>query len=199
MNETSKANKRRAKDPLFQKVFKGHGIDIGGGSDPLIPSKDFPNMLSVKKFDTDVGNAQYILEYEKPESYDFVYSSHCLEHMLDPYGAIESWCKLVKLGGYLILVVPDEDLYEQGVFPSRFNSSHRFTFTIGKPKSWCFYSINIDEACAIALQIPSVFNKWRKVKCNVESTGYDFRKMCVGIDQTEGDVEANIEVVLERK
>ena len=151
MNETSKANKRRANNPLFQKAFKGHGIDIGGGDDSLSVSDDFPGILSVKKFDTDTGNAQYILEYEKPESYDFVYSSHCLEHMLDPYGALESWSKLVKRGGYLILVVPDEDLYEQGVFPSRFNSSHKFTFALDKPKSWSYWSINVVHLIEVAL------------------------------------------------
>jgi len=37
--------------------------------------------------------------------------------------------------------VPDEDLYEQGVFPSTF----KWTFTIGKAQSWCPKSINLIE------------------------------------------------------
>ena len=43
------------------------------------------------------------------------------------------------------LVVPDEDLYEQGVFPSRFNDDHKATFTISKSRSWSAKSINVLE------------------------------------------------------
>jgi hypothetical protein len=53
------------------------------------------------------------------------------------------WWKLVKPGGYLFILVPDEDLYEQGVFPSRFNDDHKATFTIAKSNSWSHKSINV--------------------------------------------------------
>jgi hypothetical protein len=36
-------------------------------------------------------------------------------------------------------------LYEQGVFPSRFNSDHKATFTISKTKSWSAVSHNVLE------------------------------------------------------
>lgn len=39
--------------------------------------------------------------------------------------------------------MPDEDLYEQGVFPSRFNADHKSTFTISKYQSWSPVSINL--------------------------------------------------------
>jgi SAM-dependent methyltransferase len=77
------------------------------------------------------------------EQFDFVYSSHCLEHMRDPRSALLEWWKLVKPGGHLLFIVPDEDLYEQGVFPSRFNSDHKATFTISKARSWSPVSINV--------------------------------------------------------
>ena len=48
-----------------------------------------------------------------------------------------------KKGGYLIVTVPDEDLYEQGVFPSKFNLNHKWTFTIYKEKTWSKKSINL--------------------------------------------------------
>ncbi len=63
--------------------------------------------------------------------------------MRDPAHALAGWWSLVRPGGYLVLIVPDEDLYEQGVFPSRFNSDHKFTFTIKKNKSWSPVSINV--------------------------------------------------------
>ena len=39
--------------------------------------------------------------------------------------------------------MPDEDLYEQGRFPSTFNHDHKWTFTIFKTKSWCVRSLNL--------------------------------------------------------
>ena len=40
-------------------------------------------------------------------------------------------------------MVPDEDMYEQGEFPSTWNGDHKFTFTISKKNSWSPKSINI--------------------------------------------------------
>lgn len=189
-NETKKANLRRAKDNLFVKeVFVGDGFDVGCGQDKLDICPEFPNIKSVKGFDKKDGNAQHILKYEERE-YDFVYSSHCLEHMLDPGLALFNWSCLVKRDGYLIIIIPDEDLYEQGTFPSINNKDHKYTFSIDKFKSWSPVSINIDELIQHALP------NWRVIKMEVESTGYDFNRQGSGVDQTREGAEANIEVVL---
>jgi len=74
---------------------------------------------------------------------DFVHSSHCLEHMRDPREAMHHWLRVLKAGGHLIVTVPDEDLYEQGIFPSTFNPDHKWTFTMHKTKSWSDKSINL--------------------------------------------------------
>src|SRR4029453_10158590 len=79
------------------------------------------------------------------ERFDMVFSSHALEHMHQPDDAIQrGWC-LVAAGGCMIVIVPDEDLYEQGVFPSRFNSDHKATFTLSKRRSWSSRSYNMLE------------------------------------------------------
>ena len=39
--------------------------------------------------------------------------------------------------------VPDEDLYEQGQFPSTYNVDHKWTFTILKTTSWSPCSLNL--------------------------------------------------------
>jgi hypothetical protein len=56
--------------------------------------------------------------------------------MRDVRGALVQWWSLVKPGGYLILVVPDENLYEQGYWPSVFNSDHKSTFRLDRSHSW---------------------------------------------------------------
>jgi SAM-dependent methyltransferase len=63
--------------------------------------------------------------------------------MIDPRKALKEWWELVKEGGHLIVLVPDEDLYEQGEFPSRFNTDHKWTFTLAKASSWSPVSINL--------------------------------------------------------
>src|SRR4051812_17208610 len=105
MNETSKT--KLIWGSLERSILVGQGIDIGCGEDPVIPN--------ARRFDVEDGDANNILEYVKGK-FDFVYSSHCLEHMHDPRKTLQDWWELVKPGGHLILIVPDEDLYEQGVF-----------------------------------------------------------------------------------
>ena len=63
-------------------------------------------------------------------SFDFVYSSHCLEDMEDVETALKNWVRILKPGGFLYVVVPDFGLYEKYCFPSRFNASHKSTFSI---------------------------------------------------------------------
>src|SRR3546814_1757808 len=49
---------------------------------------------------------------------------------------LRNWFRILKPGGHLIVTVPDEDLYEQGIFPSAYNPDHKWTFTIWKIASW---------------------------------------------------------------
>ena len=121
----------------------GHGIDIGGKPDPLGKYVGiFPLMQSVRIWDKQDGDARYLAGVPD-DSFDFVHSSHCLEHMVDVYEALQNWARVLKPGGFLIVTVPDEDLYEQGVWPSRFNPDHKWTFTIAKAESWSPRSINV--------------------------------------------------------
>jgi SAM-dependent methyltransferase len=121
------------------------GIDIGGAPDPLaIYASLFPLITEVKTWDRTDGDAQYMREVAD-ENYDFVHSSHCLEHLYDPQEGLRNWFRVLKPGGHLVVTVPDEDLYEQGVFPSTFNRNHKWTFTIYKPASWSGRSVNVTE------------------------------------------------------
>jgi ubiquinone/menaquinone biosynthesis C-methylase UbiE len=146
MNETSKALIRRLQDVRFANTyFKGEGIDIGAGPDPINKySQQFPLMNTLKVWDIQDGDAQYMKGVED-NTYDFVHSSHCLEHLRDPYEAFENWIRICRPGGYIITTIPDEDLYEQGVWPSSHNSDHKTSWTILKESSWSKDSINLIE------------------------------------------------------
>jgi SAM-dependent methyltransferase len=144
MKELSKSIPRRLRDSNFlRRYFVGRGIDVGGQPDPLsLYSEFFPLMTDVKIWDLDDGDAQF-LESIGDDTLDFVHSSHCLEHLHDPIEGLRNWLRVIKPGGYIVATIPDEDLYEQGVFPSTFNRNHKCTFTMHKAKSWSSRSINV--------------------------------------------------------
>jgi len=155
MNESTKSQAHWG--TVEKQAIQGSGIDIGCGPDPVTPG--------ARRFDLEHGDANVVSQHVK-EQFDFVYSSHCLEHMHDPRMTILDWWKLVKPGGHLFVVVPDEDLYEQGVFPSRFNDDHKATFTISKARSWSPKSINV-------LDLANSLPDGQLVSLQLQDAGYD--------------------------
>jgi SAM-dependent methyltransferase len=146
MKECSKSIARRLADVNFtSRYFVGHGLDLGGKPDPLgLYQELFSRMESVRTWDWEDGDAQF-LESVDDESVDFVHSSHCLEHLVDPFQGLKNWLRVLRPGGHLIVTIPDEDMYEQGAFPSTFNRDHKWTFTVFKDESWSGKSINVLE------------------------------------------------------
>jgi SAM-dependent methyltransferase len=178
--ETSKAAERRRREGYFQRYLAGRGIDIGCGDDPVT--------AKCLHWDLPQGDAQTLTGC-KAEQFDWVYSSHCLEHLDDPWRAAGRWWEVLRPGGYMLVVVPDEDLYEQGIWPSRFNDQHRWTFTIQKQRSWSPASINLAD---LAASLPAHRVVWLRT-CD---DGYDHSG---GIwDRTTGPAEAHIEMLLQK-
>lgn len=95
---------------------RGEGLDIGCGGE-----KAFPHMVGVDnghhqqfgytiKPDMLVKDAT-VLDKVASQSYDFVFSSHLLEHIEDHKAALKEWWRVIKPGGYLVLYLPHRDLY----------------------------------------------------------------------------------------
>lgn len=168
MRECSKSIQRRLADSNFINCyFVGTGIDIGGKIDPLsLYQSLFCRLDHVRTWDLEDGDAEY-MHGLSDESFDFVHSSHCLEHLINPQEGLKNWFRILRPGGYLIVTVPDEDLYEQGIFPSTFNKDHKWTFTIYKHNSWSNQSINIFDmiqelgADAEPVRIEQLFANYR--------------------------------------
>lgn len=63
-------------------------------------------------------------------SVDTVFSSHCLEHILFDHAAIRDWHRVLKIGGFIVCMVPSQALYEKKRFlPSNFNADHKRMYT----------------------------------------------------------------------
>jgi SAM-dependent methyltransferase len=129
MAETSKAHDRRVREGFFENYCGGNGIDIGFGGDILCP-----NCVGWDRVD---GDATY-LEGVSDNSFDFVYSSHCLEHIPDMETALKNWWRILKRGGYLILFLPHRDLYEKKKdLPSRWSGEHLCYFLPSREEPPC--------------------------------------------------------------
>jgi SAM-dependent methyltransferase len=179
--ETTKACSRRLREGYFETIFVGEGIDIGCGDDPVTPD--------CLHWDLPQGDAEE-LPGVPPERFDWVYSSHCLEHLANPGGALARWWEVLRPGGRMLLVVPDEDLYEQGFWPSRFNPEHRWSFTIHKARSWSPVSINLTELLAL---LPGHRILWLRTL----DTGYRYDG---GVwDRTGGPAEAHLEALVRKE
>lgn len=121
---------------------RGVVLDLGCG-----PTKAFPHFIGVDNCkDTDLFGVQMkpdvvipdcadISDSIQDESVDAVFSSHLLEHLVDPHSALANWWKAIKVGGHLVLYLPDEDLYprcgEHGA-----NPDHKHNLSRDKVIQW---------------------------------------------------------------
>jgi len=191
---TSISVQRRMFDARFAtRWFMGIGLDIGGGQDSLaLYTGLFPGIQKVIIFDTSDGDAQ-LLENVDDDGFDFVFSSHCLEHVRDPYEALANWIRVVKPRGHIVIDVPDEDLYEQGNWPSKFNSDHKTSWTIDKEKSWSPVSVNVSDL------IRAFRDRVQPIKIELIDHAYRYQLQALGVDQTRmPTAEAAIEIVLRK-
>lgn len=159
MDEAFKTNQLRSKE-FFDKYLSGKVIDIGAGKDLVTPYAE--------RFDLEDGDANVITQFRPKNSYDAVHSSHCLEHMHNPLSALKEWWEIIKPGGHLVVVVPDEDLYEQGIWPSVFNTDHKNTFRLRKTDSWSPVSHDIEE---LVKQLPNA----TIISAERQDANYDYK------------------------
>lgn len=183
MNETSKGYNRRLTNWYFRDYLKGHGIDIGCGTD-ILQILDGDVVPYDRTFQNVKHEAQNMKEFGN-DSFDFAYSSNCLEHIKDPAEALRSWIRIVKPGGIVFFTVPDETLYEHDIWPSTFHKGHLWSFTTKKGSK-------------LPNSIPIL--SWLKqfdvevLSVEVIDTNYDYS--LGNVDQTRMGAETSIEVIL---
>jgi len=184
--ETSKCTARRSAQGHLQRLV-GVGIDVGAGDDPFRPVAG-----TCRPWDRKLGDGDAtLLAGVEPNSQDYVYSSHCLEHMADPIRALRRWIEVIKPCGYLYLVVPDFERYEGGeVIRSRF---HRAAFTLqrpGDPKIPLYNVLDLFQAeCSRDLLL------WYVALCD-ENFDYSLEQ---SVDQTRRGAVCHIELLAQKK
>jgi SAM-dependent methyltransferase len=115
-------------DILSNIVLNKNGVEIGGPSltgnilyknaeniDNIIFSKDTIcssstdeyNYYENKKGKVIINDAVDISLVQN-EHYDFIFSSHLLEHIANPLKAINEWLRIIKNDGYIIIIVSEK-------------------------------------------------------------------------------------------
>jgi predicted SAM-dependent methyltransferase len=183
----SKALRRRG-EIWNKKLFNGNGIDIGAGEDGI-------NKYGFKAYSWDLkdGDAQYLAGVPD-NKYDFVHSSHCLEHMVSIRLALKNWIRVCKPGGYITITIPDEELYERNQWPSKFNYDHKWSFRIYVEKASHKRHLNITDI------ITWIDKDVEIIKIERIEDGFDFN-LSKKIDQTAEVTgpECSLEMIFRKK
>lgn len=84
--------------PFAKHFCKGEGLDIGCMKEEWA----FPGAMAIDLDFDDEWEAMNLPEKE----YDYIFSSHCLEHLPDWVGALDYWYTRLKKGGCMFLYLP---------------------------------------------------------------------------------------------
>ena len=117
-------------DKVLEEIIKNkNGVEIGGPSktgktvyknanmiDNIIFSKNTiwsnHETSEYRYYENKIGkviiNDAVNISDVNDNQYDFVFSSHTLEHIANPLKAIKEWLRITKKDGYIIIVVPEK-------------------------------------------------------------------------------------------
>jgi len=109
MSETAKHRS------LFLPYCVGNGLDIGYGGDPITETAITLDQAERYSFEGDrpqnlTADAASLYMFAD-NALDYVYSSHCIEDFRDTENVLQEWLRVVKVGGTLCLLFPDEAVY----------------------------------------------------------------------------------------
>ena len=110
--------------PIAKYFCKGKGLDIGGTQKCHFPGSDHINIVEKK----DGYHAIKLPDIK----YNFIISSHCLEHLKDPFWSLKYWTERLKKNGVLFLYLPHEN-QEYWTFD---NPRHFHIFTPAIIEGW---------------------------------------------------------------
>ena len=122
--ESGKSYERRLAEGFYDRWLGGEVIlDVGFGGSRVLP----------RAIGIDLGYPGGYDGIQLPfadETIEAVYSSHMLEHTPDPAPVIRDWHRVLKVGGFIVCIVPHQFLYEKRRYlPSRFDPDHRRFYT----------------------------------------------------------------------
>jgi ubiquinone/menaquinone biosynthesis C-methylase UbiE len=162
--ETSKTWGHRNHLGDFNRYLHGKGIDIGCGDDILHTPAN-----TVTGWDLPQGDATFMAGVPD-SSFDFVYSSHCLEHLADVKVALDNWFRICKQFGFVYFVIPEYRMYEKCRWPSSYNGDHKSSFSLHMTRQ----EVGRDNHYHIYYDLLPLVSKAKVMEVRYEYNGYDF-------------------------
>lgn len=136
MSETAKY--RHLTEPYCQ----GAGVDIASQGDAVVPwamSFDLPEPEFSRYSSGQPAKGPIHLRGHAEKlpfdggSLDFVYSSHLLEDFADPLPILAEWTSCVRIGGYIVILVPDKELWNAAIAKGQPpNCAHQHEYRVGE-------------------------------------------------------------------
>lgn len=105
-------------EPFAKQVCKGYGYDIGC----MKSEWAFPGSHPI---DVSFNDGYHALNLPKGDV-DYIFSSHCLEHIDNWVQVMDYWYGILKVGGILFLYLPD---YTQEYWKPWNNRKHKHIFS----------------------------------------------------------------------
>jgi len=114
---------------IFEEITKDmSGVEIGGpsstGSDIYKSTRNLDNVVFAKEtvWEKHSNNYNFIegktgktifndavnITNVRDATYDFLFASHCLEHIANPLKALKEWLRIIKDDGHIILILPEK-------------------------------------------------------------------------------------------
>lgn len=124
----------------------GNGVDVGSGGDPVVPWA-----IQVDLPDEQFKEYGHVNGIERPIQWrgscrdlpfkdgvlSWVYSSHLIEDFDDWPVVLAEFVRVLKHGGYLIIMVPDKERFRARVLAGQGdNFSHKHEFHVGELTNW---------------------------------------------------------------
>jgi len=114
----AKGNAAKYAIPFAQEICSGIGYDIGCMKVEWALPGAIPIDISFKD--------GYHANNLPKQGVDYIFSSHCLEHITDWVDTMDYWYNTLKSGGTIFLYLPD---YSQHYWRPWFNRKHKNIFT----------------------------------------------------------------------
>lgn len=121
--------------PFAKEICKGEGLDIGCGKrewafpgayciDPALDAESVAKELQGRPHHGT--NGYHAMSLPEGKQWDYIFSSHCLEHLDRWVDTLDYWYENLKRGGAIFLYLPD---YSQDYWRPWKNRKHIHVFT----------------------------------------------------------------------
>ncbi len=110
---------------FFSKKLNGLGLEIGPLHRPMVTHEEmevhyvdrcsvadlrahYPELCEFSLVEPHILDDAETLSQVADGTYDFLIAAHVIEHMKNPLSSLEQWCRVLKLGGLIYMIVPDK-------------------------------------------------------------------------------------------